>query len=143
MKIIVGSDHAGYNHKVALLSVIKKMGLDYMDCGCYDDSSVDYPDYAHVVSKAVVKDKKSIGVLICGSANGVAMAANKHVGIRAAICWNKSISKLSRTHNDSNILCVPARFISTPQLEEIFKVFISSEFHGGRHEKRVKKIDCN
>ena len=89
MKIIVGSDHAGYNHKVALLSVIKNMELEFMDCGCYDDSSVDYPDYAHIVSKAVIKDKKSIGVLICGSANGVAMAANRHVGVRAAICWNK------------------------------------------------------
>ncbi|MEC7858631.1 MAG: RpiB/LacA/LacB family sugar-phosphate isomerase, partial [Bacteroidota bacterium] len=103
--------------------------------------SVDYPDYAHDVSKKVIKNKGSLGVLICGSANGVAMASNKHAGIRAAICWNEKISSLAITHNNANVLCIPARFISKEEQKKILKAFMSSDFQGGRHERRVKKID--
>ncbi len=141
MKIIIGSDHAGYEYKSDLISFLEKEGVDYEDCGCYSVDSVDYPDYAHDVSKKVLKNKGSLGVLICGSANGVAMASNKHAGIRAAICWNKKISSLAITHNNANVLCIPARFISKEEQKKILKAFMSSDFQGGRHERRVKKID--
>jgi len=141
MKIIIGSDHAGYEYKSDLISFLEKEGVDYEDCGCYSVDSVDYPDYAHDVSKKVLKNKGSLGVLICGSANGVAMASNKHAGIRAAICWNEKISSLAITHNNANVLCIPARFISKEEQKKILKAFMSSDFQGGRHERRVKKID--
>ena len=142
MKIIIGSDHAGFDYKEHVIKLLRKQGIFFKDCGCFSSDSVDYPDYAHTVAKEVLKNNKNLGVLICGSANGVAMAANKHKGIRAAICWNSATSELSVTHNDANILCVPARFISIPELEDIFKKFISSKFGGGRHKKRINKIDC-
>ena len=141
MKIIIGSDHAGYEYKSDLISLLEKKGVNYEDCGCYSADSVDYPDYAHDVSKKVLKNKDSLGVLICGSANGVAMASNKHAGIRAAICWNEKISSLAITHNNANVLCIPARFISKEEQKKILKAFMSSDFQGGRHERRVKKID--
>jgi|TARA_B100001250_G_scaffold105469_1_gene88986 ribose 5-phosphate isomerase B len=141
MKIIIGSDHAGYEYKSDLISLLEKKGVNYEDCGCYSADSVDYPDYAHDVSKKVLKNKGSLGVLICGSANGVAMASNKHAGIRAAICWNEKISSLAITHNNANVLCIPARFISKEEQKKILKAFMSSDFQGGRHERRVKKID--
>ena len=141
MKIIIGSDHAGYEYKSDLISLLEKKGVNYEDCGCYSGDSVDYPDYAHDVSKKVLKNKGSLGVLICGSANGVAMASNKHAGIRAAICWNEKISSLAITHNNANVLCIPARFISKEEQKKILKAFMSSDFQGGRHERRVKKID--
>ena len=141
MKIIIGSDHAGYQYKSDLISLLEKKGVNYEDCGCYSADSVDYPDYAHDVSKKVLKNKGSLGVLICGSANGVAMASNKHAGIRAAICWNEKISSLAITHNNANVLCIPARFISKEEQKKILKAFMSSDFQGGRHERRVKKID--
>ena len=141
MKIIIGSDHAGYEYKSDLISLLEKKGVNYEDCGCYSADSVDYPDYAHDVSKKVLKNKGSLGVLICGSANGVAMASNKHAGIRAAICWNEKLSSLAITHNNANVLCIPARFISKEEQKKILKAFMSSDFQGGRHERRVKKID--
>ncbi len=141
MKIIIGSDHAGYEYKSDLISLLEKKGVNYEDCGCYSADSVDYPDYAHDVSKKVLKNKGSLGVLICGSANGVAMASNKHAGIRAAICWNEKISSLAITHNNANVLCIPARFISKEEQKKILKAFMNSDFQGGRHERRVKKID--
>ena len=141
MKIIIGSDHAGYEYKSDLISLLEQKGVNYEDCGCYSADSVDYPDYAHDVSKKVLKNKGSLGVLICGSANGVAMASNKHAGIRAAICWNEKISSLAITHNNANVLCIPARFISKEEQKKILKAFMSSDFQGGRHERRVKKID--
>ena len=141
MKIIIGSDHARYEYKSDLISLLEKKDVNYEDCGCYSADSVDYPDYAHDVSKKVLKNKGSLGVLICGSANGVAMASNKHAGIRAAICWNEKISSLAITHNNANVLCIPARFISKEEQKKILKAFMSSDFQGGRHERRVKKID--
>ena len=142
MKIIIGSDHAGFEYKEILINLIREKNFHFKDCGCFSAESVDYPDYAHVVSKEVLKKTDHIGILICGSANGVAMAANKHNGIRAAICWNKKTSEMSITHNDANVLCLPARFISPSELKEIFDAFISSQFEGGRHKNRVDKINC-
>lgn len=142
MKLILGSDHAGFNHKEQLIKTIKEKKIDFVDLGTKGPDSVDYPDYAHLVSKEILKDKSNIGILICGSANGVAMAANKHNGIRAAICWNIDIATLAVTHNNSNILCLPARFISTEEQKLIFEAFIKSSFEGGRHKIRVDKINC-
>ena len=142
MKLILGSDHAGFNHKEQLIKTIKEKKIDFVDLGTKGPDSVDYPDYAHLVSKETLKDKSNIGILICGSANGVAMAANKHNGIRAAICWNVDIATLAVTHNNSNILCLPARFISTEEQKLIFEAFIKSSFKGGRHKIRVDKINC-
>tara|TARA_B100000927_G_C16368409_1_gene430420 strand:+ start:148 stop:576 length:429 start_codon:yes stop_codon:yes gene_type:complete len=142
MKLILGSDHAGFNHKEQLIKTIKEKKIDFVDLGTKGPDSVDYPDYAHLVSKETLKDKSNIGILICGSANGVAMAANKHNGIRAAICWNIDIATLAVTHNNSNILCLPARFISKEEQKLIFEAFIKSSFEGGRHKIRVDKINC-
>ena len=142
MKLILGSDHAGFNHKEQLIKTIKEKKIDFVDLGTKGPDSVDYPDYAHLVSKETLKDESYIGILICGSANGVAMAANKHNGIRAAICWNVDIATLAVTHNNSNILCLPARFISTEEQKLIFEAFIKSSFKGGRHKIRVDKINC-
>ena len=142
MKFILGCDHAGFNHKEKLIEIIKEKKLDYVDLGTTNEVSVDYPDYAHLVSKEILKNESNIGVLICGSANGVAMAANKYNGIRAAICWNVNIATLAVTHNNSNILCLPARFISTEEQKLIFEAFIKSSFEGGRHKTRVDKINC-
>jgi len=142
MKIIIGSDHAGFDHKKLLIEYFNKNNIIYHDCGTYDKESTDYPDYAHDVSYKVVEDKNNVGVLICGSANGVAMTANKHAGIRAAICWDNEIASLARRHNDANIMCIPARFISTNKQEEILKTFISQSFEEGRHQQRTNKINC-
>ena len=142
MKVIIGSDHAGFKYKEDLIELLKEKNIDFIDCGCDSPDSVDYPDYAHEVSIKVLDQKNSLGVLICGSANGVAMAANKHKGIRAAICWNNKIAELATTHNRANILCIPARFISKEEQRNIFNSFINAEFKGGRHTRRVDKIDC-
>ncbi len=142
MKIIIGSDHAGFDHKKLLIEYLNKNNIIYYDCGTYDKKSTDYPDYAHDVSYKVIEDKNNVGVLICGSANGVAMTANKHAGIRAAICWDNEIASLARRHNDANIVCIPARFISTNKQEKILKTFISQPFEGGRHQHRTNKINC-
>ena len=142
MKIIIGSDHAGFEYKESLKEIFKKKNINFIDCGCNSPESVDYPDFAHDVSLNVLKQKDSLGVLICGSANGVAMAANKHRGIRAAICWNKKTSELAATHNNANIICIPARFISKQEQKNIFETFVSADFQGGRHKRRVDKIDC-
>ena len=142
MKLILGSDHAGFNYKEKLKEIIKEKEIDFVDLGTKDEGSVDYPDFAHLVSKETLKDNSNIGVLICGSANGVAMAANKHNGIRAAVCWNVDIAKLAVTHYNSNVLCLPARFISLEEQCLIFEAFIKSSFEGGRHKIRVDKINC-
>ena len=141
MKLILGSDHAGYEHKKQLIQHIEKMGILYSDVGTNNSSSVDYPDYAHAVSKEVLKDPSHKGILICGSANGVAMASNKHKGVRAAICWNEEIAKLAIKHNDANILSIPARFINIKTTIKILEVFLKEKFEGGRHERRVNKIN--
>jgi ribose 5-phosphate isomerase B len=138
--IHIGSDHAGFALKEQLKHVLMA-NYDVRDYGPMSADSVDYPDYAHPVAEAVEK-QGGMGILICGSANGVAMAANKHAQIRAAICWLPEIAALARQHNDANIVCIPARFVSEQAATHIVEVFLTTSFEGGRHENRVKKIAC-
>ena len=149
--IIFGSDHAGFEYKTQLLNfldkneIIKKYfpdGIRTTDVGCYSDNSVDYPDFAHIAIKNSLENE-AIVVLICGSGNGVSMTANKYPSKRAALCWNAEIAKLARQHNDANVLCIPARFVSTIEARKILLTFLTTEFEGGRHERRVKKINAN
>lgn len=143
MKLMhIGSDHAGFELKEYLKDVLKDLGIEVMDHGTHSMDSVDYPDYAHPLSVAV-EAAAGMGILICGSANGVAMAANKHIGIRAAICWTREVAVLARTHNDANVLCIPARFVTKEDAEEMVRIFIETPFEGGRHQNRVNKIACN
>lgn len=139
MKLVIGGDHAGYDLKEYLKEHLKDIEFD--DRGAFSADSVDYPDFAHAVSK-VVKEGNVNGVLICGSANGVAMSANKHAGVRAAICWEPELAALAKQHNNANIICLPARFISRENALEIVKAYIKAEFEGGRHARRVDKIAC-
>ena len=143
MKVIVGCDHAGFEYKKSLNEYLSLNGINFNDLGTNNCDSVDYPDYAHAVAKEVQKNSKNKGVLICGSANGVAITANKHKGIRAAICWNEKTAELAATHNNANIICIPARFISKEDQTKILNAFFNSNFEGGRHELRVEKIDLN
>jgi ribose 5-phosphate isomerase B len=140
MKIAIGSDHAGFNNKEAIKDHIQQTGHDVDDLGTFTEASCDYPDYAHAVANAVEEGKADFGVLVCGSANGVAITANKHAGIRAAICWEKEIAVLARAHNNANIICIPARFVSTDAALEMVDTFLSTPFEGGRHQTRVGKI---
>ncbi len=140
ISIAIGADHAGFEYKKALMDFLKEHPVK--DFGTYDSHSVDYPDFAHPVAGAVEKDEFTIGILICGSANGVAMTANKHQGIRAAICWDEELAELARSHNNANILCLPARFISLDLAKRIVNKFIDTQFEGGRHLNRVNKISC-
>ena len=140
MKIAIGSDHAGFNYKEAIKDHLQLAGHDVDDLGTFTEASCDYPDYAHAVASAVEQGKTAFGVLVCGSANGVAITANKHAGIRAAICWEKEIAILARAHNNANIICLPARFISTDAAFEMVDTFLSTPFEGGRHQTRVGKI---
>ena len=139
-KIAIGSDHAGFGYKEAVKEHLTKNGFTVTDLGTFTESSCDYPDYAHAVANAVEQGVCEKGVLICGSANGVAITANKHAGIRAALCWEKDIAILARAHNDANIICIPARFVSTDVAFEMTDAFFSTEFEGGRHAARVGKI---
>ena len=142
MKIAIGSDHAGFEYKEALRNGLLKNGYELKDFGTYSADSADYADFAHPVSLAVEKKEFDFGILVCGSANGVAITANKHQGIRAAICWTEDLAGLARQHNDANVLCIPARFVSTELAEKILHKFLQSSFEGGRHAKRVGKISC-
>lgn len=139
MKVIIGSDHAGFTMKEQLKTWLAEQNHECIDEGCHSEDSVDYPDYAHAVALKV-ESEDSLGILLCGSANGVCITANKHAGIRAALCWTKEISSLARQHNDANIVCIPARFISLDEAKEIVTVFLTTEFEGGRHQNRVNKI---
>lgn len=140
--IAIGADHAGFEFKSAIVDQLKMKGYQVKDYGTHSTDSVDYPDFAHPVANAVEKGDSGVGILICGSANGVAISANKHQGIRAAIAWEQEIARLARQHNNANIICIPARFVSTPIAEEMINIFLATEFEGGRHEKRVNKIAC-
>jgi ribose 5-phosphate isomerase B len=142
MKIAIGSDHAGFEHKEVLKEWLTNNGYEVSDFGTHSLDSVDYPDFAHPVADAVEKKEASLGVLLCGSANGVAITANKHQGIRAALCWTEEIAALARQHNNANVVCIPARFVTNQQAEEILKIFLQTEFEGGRHSRRVEKISC-
>lgn len=142
MKIAIGCDHAGFEYKEAIKSTLEKLGHAVLDAGTHSTDSMDYPDTAHPVANWVEKNEADYGILICGSANGVAITANKHQGIRAAICWENELSSLARSHNDANIVCIPARFISLELAQQIVQTFISTPFEGGRHANRVNKIAC-
>lgn len=140
ISIAIGADHAGYDYK----EILKEILLDYTvkDFGTYSEASVDYPDFAHPVATAVENGEFTYGILLCGSANGVAITANKHQGIRAGLCWEKEVAALVRKHNNANVLCIPARFVSIELAQEIVKTFLTTDFEGGRHQNRVKKIAC-
>lgn len=140
--IAIGADHAGIELKERLKKWLESNGHTIHDYGTYNADSVDYPDFAHPVASAVERKEFDLGLLVCGSGNGVAMAANKHAGIRAAICWNEDLAALAREHNDANILCLPARFIAPEEAERILDRFLNSSFEGGRHARRVDKIRC-
>ena len=142
MKIAIGSDHAGFEYKEELKKWLDKHGHEVMDFGAHSGDSSDYADFAHPVASNVDEKNASLGVLVCGSANGVAITANKHQGIRAAICWNEELASLARRHNDANVLCIPARFITLDLAEKVLDTFLKSSFEGGRHERRVGKISC-
>lgn len=142
MKIAIGGDHAGFDYKKELINFLRAEQYDVKDFGPFSAEGCDYPDFAHPVASAVEKGEFNFGVLICGSANGVAITANKHQGIRAAIAWKKELAQLARQHNNANILCLPARFISLDEAKEFTNAFLQTAFEGGRHEKRVNKIAC-
>ncbi|TVR78551.1 MAG: ribose 5-phosphate isomerase B [Chitinophagaceae bacterium] len=139
-KISIGSDHAGFELKSKIIDYLKEKQIDVKDKGTFSEDSVDYPDFIHPVAEAVEKDKNVIGIVICGSANGACITANKHQKIRAALCWSPEIATLARQHNDANVLCLPARFLETSTAIEILDLFLNTDFEGGRHQKRVDKI---
>jgi ribose 5-phosphate isomerase B len=140
--IAIGSDHAGYDYKERIISYLEGKGLAFTDFGTHSADSVDYPDFAHPVATAVEKAEAAFGILICGSANGVAITANKHQGIRAAICWGEELAQLSRAHNNANIICLPARFVREGDAEKMVQLFMTTTFEAGRHKNRVDKIAC-
>lgn len=139
-RIAIGADHAGYDYKQQLIEFLKEENVE--DFGTFSSESVDYPDFAHQVASVIGKGDYDLGILVCGSANGVAITANKHQGIRAAICWTEELAELARLHNNANILCIPARFISASLAKVITQKFLNTEFEGGRHANRVNKISC-
>lgn len=138
--VAIGSDHAGYEYKEDLISFLEARDLTFRDFGTHSKDSVDYPDFAHPVADAVEKGEAAFGILICGSANGVSITANKHKGIRAAVCWGEELAKLGREHNDANIICIPARFVREGDAEKMVQLFMTTPFEGGRHKQRVEKI---
>ena len=141
MNISIGNDHAGTNYKLELLSYLTTQGHTVINHGTDDEDSIDYPDTIHPVAEDVSSHKSDIGIIICGSGNGANMTANKHKSIRSALCWNSKIAVLARQHNNANILSLPARFISLGEAKEIVKHFLSTEFEGGRHKRRIDKIN--
>lgn len=142
MKIAIGNDHAGTTYKQQITAHLVEKGIEVLNFGTDDSQSVDYPDFVHPVARAVSDEKVDFGIVVCGSGNGVSMTVNKHEAIRGALCWTKEIAHLARTHNDANILCIPARFTSIYQAIEMVDVFLNTEFEGGRHLNRVNKIAC-
>jgi ribose 5-phosphate isomerase B len=142
MKISIGNDHAGPEYKKAIVEMLKANGHEVTNCGTDSADSVDYPDFAHPVALDVESKKADFGIIICGSGNGIAMSANKHQGVRAALCWMKEIAVLARQHNDANMISIPARYTSIPQAVEMVQAFLNTDFEGGRHQNRVDKISC-
>tara|TARA_R110001632_G_scaffold47202_2_gene119564 strand:- start:3491 stop:3919 length:429 start_codon:yes stop_codon:yes gene_type:complete len=142
MNISIGNDHAGTDYKFAIVNLLKSKGIEVQNYGTDANESVDYPDFVHPVAKDVVAKEADFGILICGSANGVAMTANKYKDIRAGLCWTNEIVELIRQHNNANVLCIPARYTSIPQALKMVETFLNTEFEGGRHQTRVNKIPC-
>ena len=143
MKISIGNDHAGTEYKLAIVGLLKSMSIEVINHGTDGTDSVDYADFIHPVATDVENRDADSGIIICGSGNGASMTANKHQGVRAALCWNKEIVELAREHNNANILSLPARFISLTQALEMVKTFLNTKFEGGRHERRIEKIPCS
>ncbi len=142
MPVAIGCDHAGFEYKEDIISFLEAKGLEYKDFGTYSLDSVDYPDFAHPVAISVENKETAFGILICGSANGVAITANKHQHIRAAVCWGEELAELARKHNNANIICIPSRFVREGDVEKMVDIFMHTDFEGGRHERRVEKIAC-
>lgn len=142
MRIAIGSDHAGFELKQEIIDYLKTKDITVLDKGCYSAERADYPDYGHAVANSVLGNEVDLGILMCGSGNGINMTANKHLGIRAALCWNSEISALARQHNDANILTLPARYISKEEAFKCVDVFLTEKFEGGRHQQRIEKINC-
>lgn len=141
LSIAIGADHAGYPYKQALLQHLAARH-EMVDFGTHGPASVDYPDFAHPVAQAVASGQCAFGILVCGSGNGVAITANKHPQVRAALCWNEEIAQLARQHNNANIICLPARFVSPTEAVQMAQAFLQTDFEGGRHQQRVQKIAC-
>jgi len=142
LKIAIASDHAGYERKLVVLKYLKELGYECEDFGAFSSESSDYPDYAHPLAIAVSNNEFDLGITLCGSGNGINMTANKHQGIRSALCWIPEIARLARLHNNANVLAIPARFVSDDEAIEITKTFLNTEFEGGRHLTRINKIPC-
>ena len=142
MKIAIGNDHAGPAYKKAIVIFLESKGIIVSNYGTDAEDSVDYPDFIHPVAKDVATNKVDLGIIICGSGNGAAMTANKYKEVRAALCWNKELTELARLHNNANILSIPARYTSIPQVLAMVDVFLNTKFEGGRHQTRVDKITC-
>jgi ribose 5-phosphate isomerase B len=142
MRIILAGDHAGYNYKKAILEYLKVKGFEVLDQGPFNEDSCDYPDFIHPAAEKIEKGFFDVGVFFCGSANGVAITANKHPFVRAAICWNNELAELARLHNNANVICIPCRFVTLESTIEMVELFIQTQFEGGRHERRVRKIPC-
>ena len=142
MTIAIGNDHAGPDYKKAIIQYLESQNIEVLNFGTDTFDSVDYPDFRHKVAEAVESKKADLGIVICGSGNGIAMTVNKHQGVRCALCWTKEITALARQHNNANVMSIPARFTAIEQAVEMVKTFLETEFEGGRHEKRVNKIAC-
>lgn len=140
LPISIGGDHAGFQYKEKIKSYLQQQGYNVIDEGTFSEDSVDYPDYAHIVATKVEDKNAAAGILVCGSGNGVCITANKHKGVRAALTWTDELAILARQHNNANVLCIPARFVSYEMAEKMVSLFLTTAFEGGRHERRVEKI---
>lgn len=140
--VAIGADHAGFEYKELIANFLKEKGIAYKDFGTYSSESTDYPNFAHPVASAVEDGEASFGILVCGSGNGVAITANKHQGIRAALCWQEELAKLAREHNNANVICIPQRFVPQELALKMAETFMNTAFEGGRHQRRVDKIAC-
>lgn len=140
--IPIGCDHAGFDLKKAVIEHLTTKGYEFEDVGTHSEESIDYPDYGHPVASFVENNEDTLGIVICGSGNGINMTVNKHAGIRSALCWSVEIAELARLHNNANILALPARFLSIKEGLNIVDAFLATEFEGGRHQRRVEKIPC-
>lgn len=143
MTIAIGNDHAGTEYKFEIITLLEELGHKVINFGTNDTGSMDYPDAIHPTAEAIETQQAEMGIILCGSGNGAQMTANKHQGVRAALCWNNELVQLTRQHNNANILTIPARFVSLQQALGFVKLFLATEFEGGRHANRVNKIACN
>lgn len=141
--IAIGCDHAGFAYKEVIVAMLVKQGMVVLDFGTFSEGSVDYPDFAHPAANSVEQGRADLGIVLCGSGNGVAITVNKHQGIRAALCWTEELVALGRQHNNANMLAIPARFVSLEMAQAMVNTFLHTDFEGGRHDRRVAKIACN